>query len=116
MGYTWGMINDRLLEQANDYQRIEEAIRFLEENFRQQPDLDEIARSAHLSKYHFQRLFKRWAGISPTQFLQHQGRMAEILKQQAQLFVDAFPDLEWQSPVIFEKSVCPSNDHCADLS
>jgi AraC family transcriptional regulator of adaptative response/methylated-DNA-[protein]-cysteine methyltransferase len=32
--------------------------------------LDQLAGSVHLSKYHFQRLFKRWAGISPTQFLQ----------------------------------------------
>ena len=39
--------------------------------------------------------------ICPAQFLQPQGRMAEIIKQQAQLFVDAFPDLEGQSPVIF---------------
>ena len=57
-------------QQASDYQRITQAIHYLEANFRAQPSLDEIATSVHLSKYHFQRLFKRWAGISPTQFLQ----------------------------------------------
>lgn len=53
-----------------DYRRIEQAIRFIEANFKAQPSLEEIARSAYLSKYHFDRLFKRWAGISPMQFLQ----------------------------------------------
>jgi len=55
---------------ASDYQRVEQALRFLETNFRTHPSLDEIAASPHLSKYHFQRLFKRWVGISPSQFLQ----------------------------------------------
>jgi AraC family transcriptional regulator of adaptative response/methylated-DNA-[protein]-cysteine methyltransferase len=63
------MEREAFTQQAEDYQVVEQAIRFLEEHFRQQPGLDEIAGSVHLSKYHFQRLFKRWAGISPTQFL-----------------------------------------------
>lgn len=54
----------------HDYCRIERAILFLEKNFRQRPDLRTIARSADLSEYHFQRLFRRWAGISPKRFLQ----------------------------------------------
>lgn len=54
---------------SKDYLRIEQAILFLERNFREQPDLKEIAKSVHLSEYHFQRLFRRWAGISPKQFL-----------------------------------------------
>jgi AraC family transcriptional regulator of adaptative response/methylated-DNA-[protein]-cysteine methyltransferase len=53
-----------------DYQRIEQAIRFIRENFQDQPDLDEIARQVHLSPFHFQRLFKDWAGVSPKKFLQ----------------------------------------------
>src|SRR5580765_3948893 len=53
-----------------DFQRVEEAIRFIRENFRDQPDLDEIARQIHLSPFHFQRLFKDWAGVSPKKFLQ----------------------------------------------
>jgi AraC family transcriptional regulator, regulatory protein of adaptative response / methylated-DNA-[protein]-cysteine methyltransferase len=53
-----------------DYQRIEQAIRFIRENFQDQPDLDEIARQIHLSPFHFQRLFKDWAGVSPKKFLQ----------------------------------------------
>lgn len=53
-----------------DYMRIETAIRFLEENFREQPDLAQVAQMLHLSPYHFQRLFKRWAGITPKQFVQ----------------------------------------------
>ena len=42
--------------------------------------------------------------------------MAEILKKQAQLFIDAFPDVGGKSPVIPEKGIRPSNDHCAGPS
>lgn len=58
-------------QQSDDFQRIEKAIQFIEANFKTQPSLDQIAKSVHLSKYHFDRLFKRWAGISPIQFLQY---------------------------------------------
>jgi AraC family transcriptional regulator of adaptative response/methylated-DNA-[protein]-cysteine methyltransferase len=66
--YTVTM-NDQRLQATQDYTRIEQAIRYLEDHFREQPSLDDIAASVHLSKYHFQRLFKRWAGVSPTQFM-----------------------------------------------
>ena len=62
-------IND-YSQQSDDYQRIEKAIQFIETNFKSQPTLDQIAESVYLSKYHFDRLFKRWAGISPIQFMQ----------------------------------------------
>jgi AraC family transcriptional regulator of adaptative response/methylated-DNA-[protein]-cysteine methyltransferase len=55
---------------AEDYRRIEKAIQFLAENYHQQPSLDEAARSVNLSEYHFQRLFRRWAGISPKRLVQ----------------------------------------------
>lgn len=55
---------------ASDYARIEKTIRYLEANFRSQPSLAEVAAQAQLSEYHFQRLFRRWAGISPKRFLQ----------------------------------------------
>jgi AraC family transcriptional regulator of adaptative response/methylated-DNA-[protein]-cysteine methyltransferase len=53
-----------------DYSRIERAILFLEENYQRQPELREVAQSVHLSEFHFQRLFRRWAGISPKRFIQ----------------------------------------------
>lgn len=53
-----------------DYQRIAKAIQYLEEHVHDQPDLDEIAGQVYLSPYHFQRLFTRWAGVSPKRFLQ----------------------------------------------
>jgi AraC family transcriptional regulator of adaptative response/methylated-DNA-[protein]-cysteine methyltransferase len=55
---------------TEDYRRIEKAILFLDENVHRQPDLKEIAATMGLSEYHFQRLFRRWAGISPKRFLQ----------------------------------------------
>jgi len=55
---------------SEDYRRIEQAIHYLEANAERQPDLKELAASLHLSEYHFQRLFSRWAGISPKRFLQ----------------------------------------------
>lgn len=54
----------------NDYQRIEQAIRYLETHFLRQPGLGEVAASVGLSAFHFQRLFRRWAGISPKRFAQ----------------------------------------------
>ena len=56
---------------VSDYERIERAIRFLEQNYQHQPGLKELARDAGLSEFHFQRLFRRWAGISPKRFLQY---------------------------------------------
>ena len=53
-----------------DYARIEKAILFLEGNYQRQPELHEIAASVNLSEFHFQRLFRRWAGISPKRFVQ----------------------------------------------
>ena len=50
---------------VTDYERIERAIRYLEENYQDQPSLKALARGADLSEFHFQRLFRRWAGISP---------------------------------------------------
>ncbi len=92
------MVND-FAQQSSDYQRVEQAIRFLEANFRQHPSLDEIAGSVHLSKYHFQRLFKRWAGISPTQFLQFLTlEYAKDRLQESQSILDAALDAGLSGP------------------
>jgi AraC family transcriptional regulator of adaptative response/methylated-DNA-[protein]-cysteine methyltransferase len=55
---------------SDDYLRIEQAILYLENHYRDQPGLDEVAANIGLSEYHFQRLFTRWAGVSPKRFLQ----------------------------------------------
>jgi len=68
--------------QAEDYQRIEQAIRYLEATYPAQPSLAEIANSVNLSEYHFQRLFSRWAGVSPKRFLQY------LTKQHAKKLLD----------------------------
>lgn len=54
----------------NDYYRIAQAIHFLEEHKLDHPTLDEVAEHIGLSSFHFQRLFRRWAGVSPKRFLQ----------------------------------------------
>jgi AraC family transcriptional regulator of adaptative response/methylated-DNA-[protein]-cysteine methyltransferase len=58
------------MDQDINYQRIEQAIQYLEKNIQRQPELDEVAEIVHLSPFHFQRLFTEWAGISPKRFLQ----------------------------------------------
>ena len=57
-------------QSSEDYLRIEQAIMYLENHFKDQPNLDEVAANVGLSEYHFQRLFTRWAGVSPKRFLQ----------------------------------------------
>jgi AraC-like DNA-binding protein len=59
------------LSQASlDYERIAKAISYLQTNYLEQPGLETIARAVHMSEFHFQRVFSRWAGISPKRFLQ----------------------------------------------
>jgi len=53
-----------------DFERVEKAIAFIENNFHSQPSLKQIANQIGLSEYHFQRVFSRWVGISPKRFLQ----------------------------------------------
>jgi AraC family transcriptional regulator of adaptative response/methylated-DNA-[protein]-cysteine methyltransferase len=55
----------------SDAARVERAIRYIEEHRHGQPDLAQVAAASGLSEYHFQRLFKRWAGVSPKRFLQY---------------------------------------------
>ena len=54
-----------------NYNRIAEAIDYIKTNFKEQPNLDEVAKKVHLSPFHFQRLFSEWAGTSPKKFLQY---------------------------------------------
>lgn len=58
-------------DDLDDYQRIAAAIAFLQAHRVEQPDLAAVAQHLHLSESHVQRLFTRWAGISPKRFLQY---------------------------------------------
>lgn len=53
-----------------NYIRIAEAIEYINQNYAEQPTLEEIAKKVHLSPFHFQKMFTEWAGVSPKKFLQ----------------------------------------------
>ena len=74
------------------YQRIAQAIAYIQQNFQQQPQLDEVAAHIHLSPAHFQRLFSEWVGTSPKKFLQYISveHAKQILKQQGTIFDATF--------------------------
>jgi len=58
-------------QETINYDRIAEAINYIKLNFKDQPDLDQVAEKINLSPFHFQRLFTDWAGISPKKFIQY---------------------------------------------
>jgi len=58
-------------QETINYDRIAEAINYIKLNFKEQPDLDQVAEKINLSPFHFQRLFTDWAGISPKKFIQY---------------------------------------------
>jgi len=74
------LINDGLAEamaenlaagfvDSRDFTRMTRAIEFIEREFERQPRLAEIARHVGLSEFHFNRLFRRWTGLTPKQYL-----------------------------------------------
>ena len=63
------MIRSDTFLDSRDFARVARAIRYIEENFRAQPRLAAIAAASRLSEFHFNRLFRRWAGVTPKQYL-----------------------------------------------
>lgn len=63
------MLEAKLTDSA-DYALVAQAIQYLGQNFQEQPSLDDLAAMLHISPFHLQRVFSRWAGISPKRFLQ----------------------------------------------
>lgn len=60
---------ERLREQARDYHRMEKALTWLAERWSDHPPLEDAAAAVGLSPFHFQRIFTRWAGVSPKTFV-----------------------------------------------
>jgi AraC family transcriptional regulator of adaptative response/methylated-DNA-[protein]-cysteine methyltransferase len=54
---------------SRDFMRIARAIRYIDAKFREQPRLADVAAHTGLSEFHFNRLFRRWAGVTPKQYL-----------------------------------------------
>ncbi len=64
-------MSSRERQTQQQYDRIAQAIDYLQQHFQEQPSLNQIAEHIHLSPAHFQRLFSEWAGTSPKKFLQY---------------------------------------------
>jgi len=84
---------------TSEYQRIENAIAYIDSHMRDQPSLGDIASHVGLSPYHFQRMFRRWAGISPKRFLEYLtvDHAKRLLRQSKSIFDVAY-ELGLSSP------------------
>lgn len=53
-----------------DYDIVRRAIAFISERWRAQPEIDDIAAAAGVTPTELHHLFRRWAGLTPKDFLQ----------------------------------------------
>jgi AraC family transcriptional regulator of adaptative response/methylated-DNA-[protein]-cysteine methyltransferase len=85
-----------MMETQNEfnYQRIAKAIDFLNINYKTQPSLEDAAEHVNMSQFHFQRIFKDWAGVTPKQFIQFLsvGHAKSMLKEQHASLLDTAYD------------------------
>src|SRR5689334_10068660 len=58
------------IEASGDYEVVRQVIEFVSENWRDQPSLETIAERIGMESTRLQKLFTRWAGLSPKAFLQ----------------------------------------------
>ena len=66
-------------ERTERLRRVEDACRFIEENLDGRLSLQDVARHAGMSAFHFQRTFKAVLGVSPRQY--QQAKRAERFKK-----------------------------------
>ncbi len=78
-------------QQELDYKRVASAISFFKENYKLQPKLEDVAEHVNLSPFHFQKMFRNWAGVTPKQFLQYLSveHAKDILKNTGASLFDA---------------------------
>jgi AraC family transcriptional regulator of adaptative response/methylated-DNA-[protein]-cysteine methyltransferase len=72
---------------SREFARMTRAIQFIEHEYQRQPKLAEIARHVGLSGFHFNRLFRRWTGLTPKQYL------AEVTRRAAKTALQAEPSV-----------------------
>jgi AraC family transcriptional regulator of adaptative response/methylated-DNA-[protein]-cysteine methyltransferase len=58
-------------QETANYNRITAAISYIKDNYKTQPQLEEVAQQINMSPFHFQKMFTDWAGVSPKKFLQY---------------------------------------------
>src|SRR3954452_8111427 len=76
-------------QETTNYNRIAAAISYIKDNFKTQPQLEEVAQQINVSPFHFQKMFTDWAGVSPKKFLQYitvEHAKQMLLQEQATLF------------------------------
>jgi AraC family transcriptional regulator of adaptative response/methylated-DNA-[protein]-cysteine methyltransferase len=54
---------------SREFARMTRAIEFIEREYQRQPKLAQMAKVVGLSEFHFNRLFRRWTGLTPKQYL-----------------------------------------------
>lgn len=76
---------------ATNYSQIAEAIECLQQNFKDQVSLEEIAKNLNLSSVDFQNLFVDWAGVEPKKFLKYLSvkYAKQILKRSQSIFFES---------------------------
>ena len=62
-------MNTALTDDSSNYRRIERVIAYIDRHHADKPALEDLAKVAGLSVFHFSREFRRWAGLSPTRYL-----------------------------------------------
>lgn len=84
---------------VKDYFIVAEILKYLSDKFREQPELDLIARQVNLSPYYLQKVFSRWVGVSPKKFIQYLtlGNIKKILDESRSV-LDATYDSGLSSP------------------
>jgi AraC family transcriptional regulator, regulatory protein of adaptative response / methylated-DNA-[protein]-cysteine methyltransferase len=70
----------------DNYKQIEKAIRYLDENFKDHPSIDEVAKNVGMSKFHFIRVFKEYVGVTPKQFLHSDFKLCKRAYKRVQIY------------------------------
>ncbi len=85
-----GVVQTLGVQRSTTYRRIAEVIDYLQQNFKEQPSLDEVGRVANLSPFHLQRMFTEWAGVSPKKFIQYLSldHAKQLLKQEQKTLLE----------------------------
>ncbi len=63
-------MTDTSSSQLDDYARVRDMLAYLTEHWREQPSLEVLAARTAMTPDGVQRLFSRWAGLTPKMFLQ----------------------------------------------